>query len=685
MFLLGLIAFLHSVFIPGFILLKYTGFVQPGNRLRFTLYAFGSSLLITYLMVFLFTALGIYTPLTVYIVFIVETLLIAYFHIKNRPVKPFSTTGSRGQYYINLQHPVLSFRRFSQKQWLWGNVLFIVAIGVILVHIFYFFYFLGSVFEHWDPAVGWNRFAIDWAANELPSNTWRYPQLIPSNWSFTYTAIGTTTVQAFARAIMPLFSMGTLLIFLDLGIRTRKSVYYLALILYGILLNAINEPSIIVSGYVDTAVAFFSFLAFYVLYSMPPGPPAPAAALPAVGLNPSEARSIGNSSHFTGDSRFFGSLRWAVLFASAAAVTKQAGIYILAVILVMSFWQLLKKRRKEGPFENFVTIPITKKLREIVFLLLIVIAVTGTWYGYKEVQIRSGLDSSEVPVVQAAHKQVDYFKRFSKGFRNMATQRHPKAKFIIYGIFLFALFGLFHKKSRAMTLAVAIPFTLLWGFLFSYDGRNLSLALPFIAFAAAFGAKKIDHWVIRNPKIEKGFPFNIPVIPLAGGLVVLLLLLNFMVLDNETILRQQTHRRQQIGNPQLNRLLYDFHEKEGIKGEIATSYFYIQCLPGLQEFFHKRARRITPDFLQFLETKQGEKIHYMLMPDIYKGEKEAYRLFWQKVKNRQYRLIFRLGVYRFVQVRNVDSKVDSNVDSNVDKKVNSNVKKNQNTVSPVKR
>jgi hypothetical protein len=228
--------------------------VKKNSKIRQSVYAFGLSLIINYLLVFVFTAAGIYKPLTLYILLFIEGGLLIYYGV---------TRGKFGDYrYINLDisRCVISLKQFFAAHSFIYNFLFLVSLGVLLWYVFLFFYFLGGVFEHWDPVTGWNRFAWDWANNHWPANTWHYPQLVPANWSISYVLMQNTGVQCFAKAIMPLFSIAVLLLFLDLALDTKKPAYLLGLVGYGMLLAYLYEPSYIVSGYVDIAVCFFGLL-----------------------------------------------------------------------------------------------------------------------------------------------------------------------------------------------------------------------------------------------------------------------------------------------------------------------------------------------------------------------------------------------------------------------------------------
>jgi hypothetical protein len=359
MFILGLLSFLQTVFIPGFILIKYLGINLNANagsgknsKIRHLVYGFGLSLLINYLLVFVFTAVGIYKPLTLYILLFIEIVLLIYYWAAGSKTRDYR--------YINLDisRCFTSLKQFFASHSLTYNFLFLLSVGVMLWYVFLFFYFLSGVFEHWDPVTGWNRFALDWADNQWPTNTWRYPQLIPTNWSISYVMMQNTEVQCFAKAIMPLFSIAVLLLFLDLAISKKKAVYLLGLVGYGGLLGYLYNPSYIVSGYVDIAVSFFAFLSFHALHN---------------------SRGCDRSWRFP-------AIWWSVIFAAAAAITKQAGLFILGIILVWGIRNLYQNRPASSNEK------ITGK---VLVLLFTVIIITASWYIIKEIHIAGEIDRSD--------------------------------------------------------------------------------------------------------------------------------------------------------------------------------------------------------------------------------------------------------------------------------------------------
>lgn len=631
MFILGLISFFQVVFIPGFILVKYfhlvpTNRFEPrgnsrshannvnkggkfANLLLTLVYAFAFSLLINYLLVFAGTLLGIYTCWYLYIVLGLEALLLGFYW--------YCEAGKESGIF-NLNAIANGFKSFTHSHSLIFNLLFIFSFAVLLVYVFYFLYFLGTVFMHWDPVASWNRFALDWANNSLPHQSWRYPQLIPANWSVSYVLMQSTGVETFAKATMSFFSIAVLLLFLEMALRRRCSVYLIGLICYGALLSYLYEPSVIVSGYVDIAVSFFGFLAFHTMHEL---------------KNNAKKEQL------------YRSIMLAVLFASAAAVTKQAGLFILSVVLIWAFVMLIRFQRRSGMHWNIIFKPM-------ILMFGIVLVITGSWYGLKEIQISKGLDSSMIQKVQNVHKEKDPVIRFGQAVEGLLTHRHVKLKLLTGLYFVFVLLGLFRRESWWATLFIGIPFTLIWAFFFSYDLRNLNLAVPFMAFSGSFGIafvkKKLEALFLYFNQFQA---IRIPFKFIFLSIILLLIVLNFTLLDRNTLLRNQEEQMKTIGELELNRQLYRYHETAGLTGKIATNYLYLRRLPRLKQFFYYGPRRISPDFMNFLESKQGQHIHYLLMPLILKSEKEVYRRSHEKIASGQWNIIFRSGGYRFIKIR----------------------------------
>jgi hypothetical protein len=153
----------------------------------------------------------------------------------------------------------------------------------------------------------------------------------------------------------------------------------------------------------------------------------------------------------------------------------------------------------------------------------------------------------------------------------------------------------------------------MWAFLWSYDSRNLVLALPLAGLAAGAGLDEVlsrlgtrlawawPAWAKRVPAAGTLQPggdappvkgsaraarWNVGSLPAVVLLVPLLAILALAPLrypDHELV-RVALEKQKRIGDPELNALLYE-HAGEEPRGFILTDYQMLVGLPGLCERF----------------------------------------------------------------------------------------------------
>jgi hypothetical protein len=273
MLLLGCLALLQCAFLPGFVALRLSRWREQ-SALQFIVYAFASSLLINYCLVYGLVSLKLY---------------------HRGPVFAFVAAELVGAVWLRKDaHSRLEIPLPRLAGWL--------ALGLALATFAYygllFYRHFGAVFTQIDDLLSWDRWAEDWFLNRFPVSAAYYPQLLPTNWSLTYVILGTTDVKMFAKALMMLFPIATSLLFVDLAWREKSPRYLIAIPIYGALLYTFLGESLIVSGYMETALPFFGFLAVYALLHTP--------------------------------DVFFASV-----FAAGAALAKQGGMYFLPVCTVL--------------------------------------------------------------------------------------------------------------------------------------------------------------------------------------------------------------------------------------------------------------------------------------------------------------------------------------------------------------
>lgn len=600
MFLLAVISFFQLTVIPGFLALKYAG-VKLESRIQALLYGFSLSLLINYLIAFFLTAVGLFRPLALYLLLAVEAgLLVYYFRRSGGAVIEF-----------DFRKPFDAFRDIWRTNSLVYNLLLVLSLIILGIFFVIILSRVKAVFYLNDPVLGWNRFALGWFGNHFPVRTAHYPQLIPANWSLAYVLMRTSDMQMVVRNIMPFFSVGILLLFMDLGLRKRRAVYFGASVVYGLMILYLYRPVFITSGYVDIAVSFFSLLAFSVLHG-------------------------GDDTGFDLNRCF-----WSVLFACTAAVTKQSGLFILVIVISWNVYLLVADRLKSSGKETG---------KAVLVMALLVLVIVASWYAYRQVLIHQEAEPSEIAhVTQRVHGGRTYLERFAYGFGKILKiwgRNDVRPRYFVYPFIFFMLLGLFHRKSRYMTLFIVIPFTLLWGFLYSYSYRNLTPAFPFMALAVVCGWS----WVMEKLGLARsgesapaapaeGEPcptakgLRVPVVHASIFILVVLMLLNFTVFSADVLLGNQLTQQRNVGNREFNEKLYGYLGEHGFEGGVYSQYDYFQYLPELRNYW----------------SAEMEGAAYFLC------DKEKYKNWWRKlrkkIKENEYTLVLSYRQYRLVRMQ----------------------------------
>lgn len=595
LFILGLLSFFQLVFIPGFVVLKFTG-LDTGGKIRALVYIFTLSLLVNYLLVFLLTALKAYTPAAVYGFMLMEAVLLGWYYWKK----------ARGGNALRFDPgaPLRGFKELTQSRSVFFNVCFVLALAAMALLFYYYLSRIKAVFYFNDAVLGWNKFAKEWHAGGFPTNTWLYPQLMASNWSLSYVIMQTADVQFIARNVNALFPILNGLLFLDLGLKKKNGVYFLGCVFYVLMVSHLYNPGMLMGGFMDIPVAFFCFLAFYELHG--------------------------------GDGKTFNLQRaiMSVVFACAAAVTKQPGFYILAVVLAWNTGLMIKHRQALGAKKMIKTAGV--------FLLLVIILV-GSWYGFRMVLINEGVESSGVAAVtQKVHQNRTSAERWEHGFNRILRvggKNNDLARLLIHLAIFFIIMGVFPKKSRYVVLFMVVPYTLMWGYWFSYDYRNLTAAFPFMAFSMAFGGQ----WFFSrlNGGIQKIKAKDVSIWKVAALVLAVVLILNFTVFKSDRILDNQLKQQHNLGDKGLNKKLYEYYEKHGFEGKVYSKYPYFRHLPVLRDYW-------VPE-------RDAEGVVYLL-ENLFRPNRDIVKEVKQKIRSGHYKILFKHLHYRFLKIKKNTSK-----------------------------
>lgn len=459
MLLLGMIALIQTIFLPGRLILYFAD-IKTQSVIQKYIYIFALSLFANYSLVTILVLLKIYVSAVMFSIIFVEILIIVFLIAKKR--------------IIITDTPNLNSLYKSVKVLLSQNTLLIktIIISSLTIIIFYFSLLIaniGTIFYFTDTVnnIHWNTWALDFANNILPQHSSHFPQLIPSNWSISYLLIGKSNIHFFPKSIMPLFFLGNVLMFWDLAITKRNYVFLIALIVYGLFGPIIYNLVFIADGNGDLPVSFFAFLSFYAY------------------LKRSENKY---------DLREY---ILVFLFASTAAGTKLAGFYIFIFISAICLYYLINnyKKLKTSDYTFLVT------------SIIIILSANLFWYYLKPNVMVSSL-----------HQPEWLAKNYSDVLSNALHLIYYNLGLPVVAFFVITIaFSLLDKRARWISIIMVLPPIVLWMFKYSSDFRNLSFVVPFLAYVSSFGLikiieiaknKKVDFTINLEPVHEKIFPEN---------------------------------------------------------------------------------------------------------------------------------------------------------------------------------
>ena len=638
MFLQGACAFAYVAFLPGFIFLKLISLRM--HWVRFILFAFALSLTINYLITFFLTAVKFHTQSIIFIIFLIELLVslwLGRYKIYSFLSTPLFETVS------NILFPIVARLKYIVSKGVtspWMFYVHWVIIGLMgltfwwVLAIVYNFITHFYIFTSWDTVVSWNRWALDWFHNILPTRTWHYPQLVPSNWASFYVFLG-EPLQFFPRMIMPFFFLGILVALLDVGFCKRSIGYFLGVITTALFIFHAKWVGI---ELLDIPVAFMSFLPAYCLL------------LAQENKNASDLKK-----HV-----LLGSI-----FCASAAVTKQAGFFIFLMYPLLVYLLIING--------GVLIMSLKKALLWLIWHVALFAAIAGSFYIYKEIQIYRGFDSSEVATVThdiyrgstLSHRFICSVRTFFSNnlLLDTFTSDHMRIIFEIFmGIFCLFLVILACKNRsyRILFLCIVLPYSLIWSLFYCYDMRNYSLAFGYYGLGLGLG---IHHLLILSKKYEK---IVIKYLYKINGIAVLgVLFLGLFVLQLEYPRKYLLERQKIINtewrNKDVNEMLLKYHKISPIESVVVTDY-PLNFIMVLSDIPHKRMEFYTDGdadycgsqkiddslFVNYIKKAKQNNVGYFLVPN------KASNLILDDIKNKlvsgQYKLIFDKGGYQFIKI-----------------------------------
>jgi hypothetical protein len=613
MLFLGVLSVIQLLALPGLLLIR----LFPGKRglIQNSLYVFMLSLLANYAAVFLLVSVGLYLRTVVLAVFILEAAALVWL---NRGYLLKAVDGSGARIKNSLPTALKTFADWAKKDFWSASLFFVFATLAVLGLAWVLSVWVSNfntVYQTWDAWASWDRWAVKWADNRFPGDTWEYPQLIPVSYSIAYKFIGTTAVKFFGKSIMPLFTLAIGLMLFDLGKKFKSFGYMLGA---GLALYSINLflGKYIPDGYVDIPVAAFSLMGVYTLLV---------------------------AHQLTNKQAIKSALLLGSLATAAAAVTKQTGLYVMAFYPIFAYLWVLRWNR------SFKTREALALLAKHLLLALVIVV---PWYAFTEYLIRVGGNSSNIQyVITDIYEGQTLFERFIAAVGSLGN-------YVYLYVFVFVSVLVLDNRFRTLVLLLIFPFSILWALFLSYEERNLAIALPFLSMTvgiateewlrcarASLGKPLRPVWLWMKASILRIKKLRIPVVSvLVLGIIVLGA--TALSIEDKQIVDSQIDQQRQIFEPVLNEKLYKFFGNEGRPRPVITDY-PINWLPDLE-----RMRRY--DSFQSLELYHQTLLNFpdvdLIMVPVLMANPLILDEIWANVNAETYQIIFTEANYMLIRI-----------------------------------
>ena len=601
MYILGILGILQMTILPGIILMK-----KINHQTRPIAYAIGvisTSLVFNYCMVFATTTLHVYNRVTLFFIAAFEIGLIIWLYLEaiNKPIddwlerirKAGATAFDKWTHFFRSTQETSSLIFFIK--------LIYISLCLVLAYlsldwiIRLFIWNSGSVFQSYDTIISWNRWAIKWANSILPSSTFRYPQLLPTNWSIIYVFMGDTSIQFFAKAMMPLFTFFILLMIVDLGFAKKNTGYFIGAAITYLAVKKFLGPFVI-EGLADLPSAFLAFSAIYFLL-----------------ISQGNQQPIENST---------GSAILIAIGAAGSAITKQSGLLFLALFSAVFFLFFVKPLVKEN----------SKEVKKILFIaVVLVLVIVVPWYLYKQILIWQGLEKSEIQMIAGATGKAYDFLNIKDQLLEIIRLLE---KYFFLLVLLIPLSFFVEPIIGAFNLFLIYPFFISWGIFASYDFRNLAIALPVFGISSGISLNYIFNFaykIIKNISIGKTKLIFYVIL-----LVILTSAAGSYFFPSDVLQTKQLEQTMNTFSPSTNQKLVTALEGENDDFKIITNY-PIDNLPGLEG---KRIGFLFNDldaYQSTLESAKDETI-YLLVPK--HSDQEIMDDIYKKIDAGEFTLIF---------------------------------------------
>lgn len=393
----------------------------------------------------------------------------------------------------------------------------------------------GTVFTQGDAVMGWNALAISWFNGIIPTGISWYPQLLPTLYSLTYQFIADSRVELFAKVAVSFYPLFTLALFARIAWlfpAERKHILWSAVIFF-LLIRRLWGLESTVNGYAELPLAFFCLSILYVF------------AL--------RASTRIDKNRDTLALAFIG-------IAIGAGLMKHSGVFL--GLIAPFFWLFCFRKGEDWQ----------KHLKRSVLIGIAIACGYAPWYLYQYWRIKNGIDTSNLGLLSSI-VPLPWYESVVFGFKSITY----KLSWLWVVLFLAALVN---RRTRYMALFLVLPFFLLWAAFVPYDYRNLAAIFPVLAITLSFGWTESIHFFKKIP-LPKNSPIFQRSFILAISAVLAITLLNPKY--NSELLQLSNKSKEQIGDPEINNLLFAFFEFHPEPAKVATAYLEMGKIPKLSQ------------------------------------------------------------------------------------------------------
>ncbi len=191
MFLLGFIAILQALVLPGLLVARHMPWDTWQSRVAGV---FVMSQLLNYWLVVTLTLFEEYRQTAMLLIVTLEVVVI------------LIQAWRKGCFFSKRLSPVSPSITFADG----------VVLCVFGAHLWNWLMATGSVFDAHDAIASWYRWAIDWAGNRFPADVLSYPQLVPVSLSIPHRLMKAGQSELFAQFLMGAYPMAMFLVMHDL-------------------------------------------------------------------------------------------------------------------------------------------------------------------------------------------------------------------------------------------------------------------------------------------------------------------------------------------------------------------------------------------------------------------------------------------------------------------------------------